>query len=136
MIATLTSKPRKGMNTNHRKEQHYKESYVGLAITVDKNGKTEINEGTEMRIYQTSASAYACLWVYSADCYTRGSGQARGYGYHRASAAAQEAINAAGIDLSESISGCGDWAINDAIAAITRTLYPDASIIHVVNTHA
>lgn len=136
MIATLTNKTRKGMNPNHRKEQHYCESYLGLAIVASDAGQPEIKEVTELRIYQTNATAYACIWVYSPTFYTRGSGQASGYGYHRASTAAEYAIQAAGIDLSEPISGRGDSAIVEAIGAITEAACPDAIAIHVSYTHA
>ena len=52
--------------------------------------------------------------------HTCGSGSAGGYGYHRASAAAGEAITNAGFKLSESINGAGDTAIEDALCAIAQ----------------
>ena len=136
MIATLSNEPRKGMNPNHHKERHYYESYLGLAIVANDAGQPEIRNIAELRIYQTNATAYACIWVYSPTFYTRGSGQASGYGYHRASTATEYAIQAAGIELSEPISARGDSAIVDAIGAITKAACPNAIAIHVSNTHA
>ena len=46
---------------------------------------------------------YACIWHNNGS----GSGYAGGYGYHKASAAAQAAITSSGIDLSEDIDGRG-----------------------------
>lgn len=55
---------------------------------------------------------------YDADRCNNGGAYAGGYGYHRASAAADAAIKRAGITLSDSISGIGDAAIRDALKAI------------------
>lgn len=50
--------------------------------------------------------------------YFAGSGHAGGGGYNKLSAAADRAIKAAGITLSESIYGCGERAVEDALYAI------------------
>ena len=56
------------------------------------------------------------------EIHTQGSGSAGGYGYHRPSAAAHEAIHNAGFRLSQAIDGRGDSAITDALCAIARCL--------------
>ena len=63
----------------------------------------------------------AALWVNdytNSEINTSGTGSAGGYGYHRPSAAASEAIRNAGIELDQNISGRGDSAIEDAVKAI------------------
>ena len=50
--------------------------------------------------------------------HTSGKGRANGYGYHKSSAAVADAIESAGIKLNSDISGMGDEAIKDALAAI------------------
>ena len=63
-----------------------------------------------------------------------GSGYAGGYGYHRASAAAAEAIEAAGYDLDEDISGRGWSMIREAVKSISESLFPGCPVfIHEAN---
>lgn len=76
----------------------------------------------ELRVYGTHSVNYACLWVHAKGRYFSGGGKAKGYGYHRPSQAAEKAIEAAGIELSEAIGGVGDSAIEEALIAIGRAL--------------
>lgn len=76
----------------------------------------------ELRLYGTGNRNYACLWINCAPIHTQGSGWAGGYGYHRPSAAASEAIRNAGIALSEPIDGRGDDAMREACLAIARAV--------------
>ncbi len=114
-------------NVNHRKENHFVEQYTAVVF----NGK-EAYDAVTLRIYATDAKTYCCLWIndnYSwskgarISCFRSGSGSTGGYGYHKASAAAQEAIINAGITLSEDINGRGDTAIKDAVYAIASALW-------------
>ena len=100
-------------NSKHRKENRFwcEESVVGI----DKDG--EIIQPVIARFYATQARIYCCLWIHG-EPYTSGSGWAGGYGYHKASAALQEAITNAGFTLSEPIDGRGDTAIDAALLAI------------------
>jgi hypothetical protein len=54
-----------------------------------------------------------------------GSGKASGFGYHRGSAALADAIDNAGIALSQDINGSGDAAMDRAVMAIARLAFPD-----------
>lgn len=81
------------------------------------------------RIYHPGTVAYACIWIHGANRYGRGTGKAGGYGYHKASAALSEAIDDAGITLSESISGVGDSAMERATDAIARAITGKRRII-------
>lgn len=103
----------------NRKENAFSKQYALYALDMaDSNGTPR--ELVCLRIYSTDSRAYACLWIHGRDIYGNGGGRAGGYGYHRASAAAQEAIMDAGIKLSESIDGRGDEAIREAIKAIAE----------------
>lgn len=78
------------------------------------------------RLYtdKKGGNVYALLWVkcWNADAnddeYRRGYGRAGGYGYHKGSAAIDEALNAAGIKLSEPVSGRGFEVCKNAFTAI------------------
>lgn len=86
------------------------------------------------RIYIPNSVAYCCLWISAPDCYGRGAGKVGGYGYHKPSAALQDAIDDAGITLhgdvygreSHSrrayIDGVGDSAMVAALEAIARSV--------------
>lgn len=109
-------------NVNHRKEQHFTQSYVGLATV-----SGEIEKVVDLRIYETAARAYACIWIFGAGKMGNvfsGSGYASGYGYHRSSEAASQAIRNAKVELSERIGGMGHGAIEAAVLAITKAVYP------------
>lgn len=114
-----------------------KETVNTLRALVTKKG--EIVKVATARFYMGRSNqasvVYCCLWVYTAAGeYTSGYGTAGGYGYHKESAALQEAISSAGIELYGSpyqqdeqkknkrcyIGGVGDAAMRDALEAITR----------------
>jgi hypothetical protein len=77
---------------------------------------------------------YASLWVRrprtvdkegnleSNSCWWSGTGSAGGYGYHKVSAALDEAISSAGITLSRSVSGTGEC--EQALMAIAQAMFP------------
>ena len=58
-----------------------------------------------------------------AKTYRHGCGSASGCGYHKASAAFQEAANDAGISLDNDINGRGEGAVDDAMIAIAEAMY-------------
>lgn len=82
---------------------------------------------------RNASTVYASIWVKSkSGDWTSGTGKAGGYGYHKESAAFQEAIDSAGIELfgdvygrektnkHADISGVGTSAMHDAFLAIAR----------------
>ena len=111
-----------GMNANHRKEKGFIGSIHGIAVV---DGKA--TSACELRLYATSSRVYACFWVHAGDVFGNGSGFAGGYGYCKKSAAAAAAIRAAGIELSEDISGRGMAVAKEAVKAITAAVYPGAT---------
>ena len=97
----------------HRKEDKFTTAYH--AFYIDNEGVP--HEVVDMRFYHTEARAYCALWVRNGD-YFSASGMAGGYGYHRGSAAASEAVANAGINLPYDLSGRGDSMVEQAIAQI------------------
>lgn len=121
---------RKAFNPNYRKN-NLSHQLSGVAVV---DGK--IKEVITVRIYNTDSRAYCAAWVYTGHDCKSGTAYAGGYGYHRASAAMEEALYNAGVDLGEHISGCGDSAMSRAVEAITRAVYPDAQIVDVIEVYA
>lgn len=120
------------IKSSHRKENHYTGSSLILCV---EGG--EIKHIGELRYYHTDSRAYACLWIHDgmSNTYTGGSGYAGGYGYHRASAAASNAIRAAGYTMDQPIDGRGDEAVRDALVSIGALHHPN-SVIRIIDTHA
>ncbi len=118
MKATIKRLNEDGKIRQNRKEKHFYQQY-SVAV---KDGK-EIHVPVMLRLYGTGAMSYACLWVQRAgkdQAWGSGGGRAGGYGYHRPSQAAGDAIINAGIELSEDIGGRGDSAIEHALKAIAE----------------
>jgi len=115
-------------NPRHRKENAcYLE--VRQIVTIDQDEQTaqhRLHVPVELRLYGTGRTNSACLWINHhgahGTAYRASSGRAGGYGYHRTSAAAQEAIENAGITLAKRIDGVGDNAIDEALVAIAEAL--------------
>jgi len=57
---------------------------------------------------RSASVVYCSVWVHHEKCYTSGTGNAGGYGYHKESAALDEALRSAGVKLSRSINGTGE----------------------------
>jgi hypothetical protein len=126
MKATLI-KPANNINASaHRRENHFS----GEIAAIDRATGAAL---VSLRIYRSPSNAcnYACLWVYANPVYCAGSAKAGGYGYHRASQAAQEAISKAGFTLDQDIAGGGDRAMQDAVKAIAECVGCADPIIHV-----
>ena len=117
MKATLTT-PNADNGRNYGGEKETLETYKVIGV-----GKTrsDIHELATLRIYRgrsrNASRVYASLWLTYGN-YNSGTGWAGGYGYHKASAAAAEAIRSAGIKLDKDIGGTGDRATEDAMHAI------------------
>lgn len=83
----------------------------------------------ELRFYMARSAdgaspVYASVWMQSRDrsIFASGHGSAGGYGYHKASTAAAEALRSAGVELAADISGRGNPAIIEAVEAVARRL--------------
>lgn len=84
----------------------------------------EIVNPVDARFYMArhsdGASPVRCsVWIRTRDGrYFAGKGTASGYGYHKQSAALQDALDSAGIQLARRIDGVGDSAIRTALEAV------------------
>lgn len=100
----------------------------------------EIRSLAEARIYmgmsRSAERMTAILWVYGKN-YACGSGWAGGYGYHKASAAVDRAIGAAGFDLDWNIAGGGEIHLRDGLKAVAVAAWPgvDENTIYVCEAH-
>lgn len=118
-----------GIKGIHRKEDKFYQQYTGIVF----NGHCAY-DAVVLRLYKTDARHYCCVWVDgkcawgapSSSKYRVGSGFVSGYGYHRASAAAYEALKNAGIEFDVDFSGCGDTAIKEALTATMNAMYGDS----------
>jgi len=139
MKATYNKNAKTKFTSFHRKENKcYFDSYVALVPALDWEGKPTMKTPVEVRLYGTGNTNTACLWIHDSSnsgVNTSGSGQAGGYGYHRPSAAASEAIRNAGIKLSEDIAGRGNGSIETAVKAITEMLGYAPETIYVYHSH-
>lgn len=128
MIATIKTKNHDGKIASNRKENSF---YKQMTLI-----SRDFEELATVRFYCTSTRVYCCVWINDAatQTYISGGGYAGGYGYHKASAAMEAALNDAGVTLSESISGRGESAMNDALQAIGVAL--GASECRIFNAHA
>lgn len=100
------------------KSSHRKDNLYNSYRTIDKEFQTIV----DCRTYATKSMVYCCIWIRTPypEPERQGSGSAGGYEYDKESAAVAEAIENAGIDLSQHIGGRGDTAIEIALNAITK----------------
>lgn len=99
---------------SHRKEKSGLHKELAL-IDLD-TGKAAVIA----RIYWPATVVYCCVWIHHGEHHSRGAGKAGGGGYHKPSAAMQEALRDAGIELAYAIGGRGDSAMRESLEAIAR----------------
>lgn len=123
MKATYNPDAKTKFTTSHRLEgKSFFSSCSVISLSAKPYPNGEIHEPITLRIYGTGRKNYACLWINSSPIHTSGSGSAGGGGYHRQSAAADEAIRNAGFTLDVAIDGMGDGEIREALLAIAKCL--------------
>ena len=72
---------------------------------------------------KSASTVYCSFWLSRPDrndYRLTGAGRAGGYGYHKRSAAFDDAINNSGAKLSRSIAGVGDSAVEEAALALVQ----------------
>lgn len=110
---------------NARNMGDKKETIKTMVLIAHKAG--EFSEPVTVRWYMSrsgdgASPVYCSLWVRCSPCYVSGRGKACGYGYHKASAAFQDACDSAGIELSQPVDGRGYSMVKDALYAIGAAL--------------
>ena len=95
MKAVITKPQQNGYNYSRDKELMHAYTVMGRI-----NGKLieVLTARTYMARSRSASKVYASIWVHIGDCVS-GAGSAGGYGYHKESAAFQDAIKSAGIEL-------------------------------------
>lgn len=125
ITATLGMPNENGKNYSGEKPLIAAYSVVG----VDSEGT--LREAVACRLYSTPRSlpVYASVWIKGAPnrttrarLYCSGTGKAGGGGYHKQSAAVEEALQSAGFTLSEEVGGRGDEAMQAALEAAARAV--------------
>lgn len=106
----------------NRKEGSFTEEYTIHTLAKRVKGDRYSRPVVTARIYRGAKGTrtYACVWLNGIDA--AGGAFAGGGGYHKASAAVQYALKAAGVSLSENIAGCGDNAIEEALLAVAKAI--------------
>lgn len=137
-MQTLTFTPRESSKNldSFRRESSFWAEHALIDLDTSKAVATA-------RFYGAGSTVYCVLWVSAwqhgfpaagetATC--RGCGKAGGYGYHKPSAALQEAMQDAGFTLSSDIGGHGDSAMREAFEAMARLFGIVRPYLH--NAHA
>lgn len=140
-MKAIISKPGTSNGYNYSRDKELVSAYSVIGKI---NG--EMREIVTARCYMSRSSSasvvYCSLWVHAGNIYCSGKGSAGGYGYHKESAALQEAISSAGIELYGSpyrgatfdtpdakrkamktmahIGGCGSDSMREALEAIAK----------------
>lgn len=126
MKATFTPPPPSlGTNrfkTSDRAEAHFRGSMIVVdADLMHDDDLIRPYEVITVRFYDTPSRSRACVWVYrrnpDGEVTVRGSGSAGGGGYHRRSAALEEALAGAGFRLDSPVEGRGEPAMRAALLA-------------------
>ena len=137
MKATHNATRKTSFKTNHRKEN---KCFFSSLVVIDASTKPHpdgtAQEPVCLRVYSPGGGGRvtACLWTHAEPVHAHGSGSAGGGGYHKASAAAAEAIRNAGFDLSADIAGRGDGAMIEAVLAVAKCLGVKRPLV--VKSHA
>ena len=111
-----------------------KETIKQMVLIACKAG--EFSEPVTVRWYMSrsgdgASPVYCSLWVHCSPYYVSGRGIARGYGYHKASAAFQEACDSAGIELSQPVDGRGNDMVREALYAVGAALGFERAELHI-----
>ena len=119
---------------NARNMGDKKETIKQMKLITHKAG--EFKEPITVRWYMSrsgdgASPVYCALWVHCSPYYVYGRGKAGGYGYHKASAAFQDACDSAGIELSQPVDGRGDSSVRDALYAIGQALGFERAELHI-----
>ena len=106
--------PRHQFNPNYRKDQLHR----SIKAIDPRDGSTIV----DARIYWPGSVAYAAVWINGDAIHASGTGKAGGYGYCKESAALAEALERAGVELSENIAGRGQGAMREAVEAVAKAV--------------
>jgi len=97
---------------------------TAVVVAVDAEGR--VYHAVTIRCYsgrsRNATTHYASVWIAGRDAYGSGHGTASGYGYHKDSAAIEQAFRSAGVAGLPDFGGAGGSAIRDAALAVAVAL--------------
>ena len=106
------------------RDRELKRAYMLVSMRPAESYNASPKSIVDLRIYEgrsrSASVVYALAWINALGEYGNGKGSAGGYGYDKYSAAAGEALESAGVTLSERIEGVGETAIRAALVAIAH----------------
>lgn len=102
-----------------KKREKVSEKFAAQYSVIDPADGSQI---VIVRLYVTGTTHHVCAWFHGNVDHGSGYGRAGGYGYCKTSAAVGEALHAAGVELSEPISGRGISMVRDALMAVGKKL--------------
>lgn len=85
----------------------------------------DLDDGAEVacvRFYGSGSRSYCCAWIHYPGYHASGSAWCGGGGYHKDSAAMQEALSLAGIQFADNFAGVGENGETEALQALARWL--------------
>lgn len=119
MRATFTNPKENGKNLGGSKEIVNSWSFV---VNTKKGLQEPIRIRWWMARGRNAMRVYCSIWVHGKGIHAAGHGHVDGGGYHKESAALDQAIESAGITLSKHIDGVGERAMREAGEAIVKAL--------------
>jgi hypothetical protein len=140
IVAVLPSEPRQNARNLGDTKETVK-TYTVHGLKVNEHGRPISRPLVTLRLYcgrsRSASTVYSAIWVHGDNFWTTGKGSAGGYGYCKYSAAAQSAIDSAGVKLYGTpysstgevdfdkpcdIGGVGETAIKAALLSIGQAL--------------
>lgn len=143
MNAAITTRGAEGIRRSHRDREEKNGLAYGFKAVTLRKGKLE--DLVEVRVaFTKGGTCYAVAWIYQppeycpdgAGMWGSGSGSAGGYGYHKGSAAVEQALRRAGVTLDKEIGGRGWEITREAILATARALVNDSAFVYLVEMYA
>ena len=143
MNAAITTRGAEGIRRSHRDREEKNGLAYGFKAVTLRKGKLE--DLVEVRVaFTKGGTCYAVAWIHQPPEYCpdgagmrgSGSGSAGGYGYHKGSAAVEQALRRAGVTLDEEIGGRGWEITREAILATARALVNDSAFVYLVEMYA
>jgi hypothetical protein len=115
--------------SHYRRESSFRREFALIDLG-------EARDALIARFYGRGSVAYCVVWILGYNYglpSARGYGKAGGWGYHKDSAALQEALASAGVTLGYDIDGHGDEAMHRAIKAIGDHMGIKRSLVHLAH---
>lgn len=130
VVKSYTKKPEISLMTYRKENGFYKQISV-----IDNKTKKEL---ITVRYYATSTRVYCCVWIFLTEqnIYLHAGGYAGGYGYHKQSAALEDALHKLGFVFAAGFGGCGDSAEIHALEAILKHFKVRKSSYFIHEAHA